>query len=136
LPAPSIDTACVAAATEAFHRTHQQLYTFADPSAPVEFVTLRVRAVGAMHKLSIAELPGVAEGTLARPQGFRRVYFKGSGFVDTPIFRRSELAAGHRIDGPALIEQLDTSTLIFPEQRADVDRFGNLIVQIATTHRS
>jgi N-methylhydantoinase A len=135
LPDAPLDAATAHAAIESFHRLHEQLYTFADRSAAVEFVTLRLRAVGSMPRVTLAEMPGVAAGTPAPVADERAVYFAHSGFVPTPIYRREALLAGHHIAGPAVIEQLDTTTVIFPGQAAQVDAHGNLIVRLDAKRR-
>lgn len=129
LPAGPLNAGTIATAIESFHRLHEQLYTFADRSAAVEFVTLRLRAVGAMPRTVLAELSGVAHDTPAPAAAERAVYFAHTGFVATPVHRRADLLAGHRIDGPAIVEQLDTTSVIFPGQVARVDAHGNLIIR-------
>ena len=62
--------------------------------------------------------------------GERSVYFdEAEGFVTTPIYRRERLLAGHRIAGPAVIEQMDSTTVILPGQDALVDAHGNLLIR-------
>jgi N-methylhydantoinase A len=128
-PAGAVDAAAAAAMVEAFHRLHERLYTFADRAMPVEIVNLRLRAVGAMDKVA---LPRIADagGAPAEPAATRRVYFRDRGFVAAPVFRRADLKAGQRIAGPAIVDQLDTTTVVFPGQRAEVDDFGNLVVRL------
>jgi N-methylhydantoinase A len=131
-PAGPLDAGAAAAMVEAFHRLHEQLYTFADRIAPVEIVNLRVRAVGLMDKVSLPEIAIVPDGTPATPAGSRRAHFRDEGLVPIPVYGRGDLKAGHRVDGPAIVDQLDSTTVIFPGQRARVDRFGNLIVEWGT----
>ena len=50
--------------------------------------------------------------------------------MDTPIYRREALRAGHVVDGPAIVEQLDSTTVILPRQRAEVDRHGLLTITV------
>jgi N-methylhydantoinase A len=126
---PRVDGAGAAELVESFHRLHEQLFTFADRAAPVEIVNLRLRAIGLMDKIALPELPAVADGTPAPPATSRRVHFREEGWVPAPVYRRDELKAGHRIDGPAIVGQLDTTTVVFPGQRARVDRYGNLIIE-------
>jgi N-methylhydantoinase A len=59
----------------------------------------------------------------------RRVWFDG-GWHDTPIYRREHLAAGAALTGPAIVEQLDTTTVIEPGDRAAVDAFGNIEITV------
>ena len=63
----------------------------------------------------------------ATPQASRRVHFDSSGdAVDTPLYLRAELPAGAKLDGPAIIDQLDSTTLVPPGWRAEVDEWLNI----------
>jgi N-methylhydantoinase A len=69
-------------------------------------------------------------GSLADARdGSRPVWFDGARH-DTPIYRRERLAAGVRFDGPAIVEQLDSTTVVEPGDRVEVDRDGNLIMTV------
>jgi N-methylhydantoinase A len=127
LPGERIDQTALAQLIEGFHRLHEQLYTFADRDAAVEIVNLRVKALGLVDKL---ELPRLASADHTEPAATaaRQVYFPESGFSEVPVYARSDLLAGHVIMGPAIVDQLDTTTVIFPGQRARVDEFGHFII--------
>jgi N-methylhydantoinase A len=57
------------------------------------------------------------------------VYFDETGdFVTTPVYRRERLQAGHRLEGPAIVEQMDSTTVLLPGQWAAVDAQGNLLI--------
>jgi N-methylhydantoinase A len=58
------------------------------------------------------------------------VYFAAAGFVDTPVFARQTLGAGHTVHGPAIIEQFDTTTVVFPGHEATVDAYGNVLIHL------
>jgi N-methylhydantoinase A len=60
------------------------------------------------------------------------VFEESGGYVEIPVYRREALLAGNVLDGPAIIEQLDATTVIYPRQRAHVDRLGNLVVTVET----
>ena len=63
--------------------------------------------------------------------GRREAWFpETEGFVDTAIHDRRLLVAGTRIDGPAIVEQLDSTTVVHPGQRAEVDALGNLLIHV------
>jgi len=120
---PALD---VDALIERFHERHERLYTYALRDAPVEIVTLRVAASGRVRRFA---LPAVG-ARRARPQrARRRVYFAGRGWIDTACVQREALGAGARVVGPAIVEQLDATTVVPPGQRGRVDRFGNLIIR-------
>jgi N-methylhydantoinase A len=113
----------------AFHREHRRLYAYDLPNAPVELVNLRVTALGLLPKFQPARASAPAatlDGALA---GVRQVYFEQQGgFVDTPCYRRSRLAPGVSFEGPAIVDQDDTTTVVFPTFQASVDALGNLIL--------
>lgn len=117
-----------------FHERHRQLYTYALGDAPVEIVTLRVSAAGGVRRLTLPRLPR-RRGVAARPRaGRRRVYFGGARrWVSCPIYERTTLAVGAAVAGPAVVEQVDSTTVVLPGQRAIVDPFGNLVIRASRT---
>jgi len=108
----------------AFHAVHERVYGYGRAQQPVEFVNFR-----AVHTYPLPR-PAVrpsarANGTLAGARlGERRVYF--GAFVATSIYDRARLPLGARIAGPAIVEQLDTTTVIPPGVTALVDDGGSL----------
>lgn len=127
-PAGPIDAAAAEQFVEAFHAMHERLYTFSDRASPVEVVTLRVRAVGLVDKVVLADITS-AKGSLPRAGAKRSVQIGGGRRVDVPVYLRDSLKAGHRLQGPAVIDQLDATTVIPPELAGEVDRFGNLVLR-------
>jgi N-methylhydantoinase A len=127
VPAGRLDTGSVEALFTSFHDAHQRAYHFSNPEEICEVVTFRTSAVMALEKPSGD--PVVAGAPAVRPVS-RSVYMQGSGFADTPTYQREQLPVGHRIAGPAVIHQSDSTTLLPPYARAEVDPFGNLIVSI------
>ena len=116
-----------------FHATHRRSYGFASQSETVEFVNMKVKAVGLSEKPPLRRLN---EGPDAEPVAQRRALFAGGVWQDTPVYRRDELAAGQTLAGPAIIEQLDTTIPIFPGDRGNVDAWGNLVITLAKENRS
>ncbi|MGE3917994.1 MAG: hypothetical protein AB7F78_20050 [Hyphomicrobiaceae bacterium] len=110
----------------AFHRLHEQRYTFSQQDTPVEIVTLRVEASGAFPEPTLAALP--ATGPTSDAIYARQSMYLETGVVDCPLYDRVKLGSGATIEGPAILTQLDATTLILPGQVAVVDRVGNLIV--------
>lgn len=117
--------------TENFLRDMMAAYGYNLPPgyAPVEIVNLRVVAVGAIAK---PDLPKITRnGTLKEAQkATRRVWFKDSGFVGAAIYERGRLPVGANFDGPAVIEQPDTTTVMPPGTHCRVDDYGNLIIKV------
>jgi len=113
-----------------FDTQHEQASGHKAETEPVELVSLRLISYGLVPqaKLSPAKATGrkVAEAKIAE----RKIYFgKEHGTVLCQIYVRERLEPGHKISGPAVIEQLDTTTVIHPEQDATVDDYRNLIVK-------
>jgi len=119
----------VAELAAAFHGAHDQTYGHSDPSAAIETVNLRAVALARLHRAEPATPPPRRR---AEPVPFERrpVWFAGDAPVDTPIFDREALDPGHRIVGPAVIEQMDTTTVIHPGSNARVDDGLNLILEL------
>ena len=110
-----------------FHDIHQSVYQHSHPGNPVEFITFRV--VFSQEPQPAPTLHKLKSGAEATPKGWRQAYFdEYQGFVDTPLYERASLALGQKIEGPAIVEQEDTTTVIYPNQRAEVDDWGNLIM--------
>ena len=125
-PAGAADDATFGRLVADFHALHEQLYTFADPDAPVEIVNLRVEAIGTTEKVAIPEI-AAATSSHAEPVGERPVAL-GGDLRPTPVHRREALLAGHVVEGPAIVDQLDSTTVILPGQHALTDRYGNMII--------
>ena len=128
VPPGPVDAAIVSAVVEGFHAMHQRLYTFADRVSPVEIVNLRVRAVGVMDKVRLAEIE-MAGGATPVLAASRQVHVGGTLYENVPVYRRELLKAGHRLAGPAIVDQLDTTTLIPPGYAGEVDTFGNIVLR-------
>ena len=118
--------AAAAATVAAFHRLHERLYTFAQEDTPVEIVTLRVDARGVFPAPAMLELPPA--GPLEEARTGTQAVLLETGRVEAAIYARERLGAGARIDGPAILTQLDATTLLLPGEVGTVDRLGNLIV--------
>src|ERR1700734_463151 len=128
-PAGAVDAAFIAGTVEAFHAAHLKAfgYNYAGRQK-VEIVNFCVSGFGMIERPAIPKL-GVATGALPRC-GNRPVYFDGA-LRDTPIYDRSPWPADFRLDGPAVVEEFGSTTVIFPSQWLEVDERGILIVRRA-----
>jgi 5-oxoprolinase (ATP-hydrolysing)/N-methylhydantoinase A len=133
-PASAVDTGFVAALHRAFDTEHARTYGKAFPEKRIQIVNLRVTGIGAIAPLVPADL--ASGGPRPEPAALKGVHpavFEVDGVtatLDTPRFRREALRAGNVIDGPSIIDQMDTTTVLPPGTRATVDRHGTLIVDI------
>jgi N-methylhydantoinase A len=119
------------AITQNFMTAMQAAYGYTLPPgyAPVELVNLRVIGRGDLPKPSLPETQGGATLDAARKRP-RRVWFRDAGFVEAEIYERGKLPAGAVFDGPAVIEQPDTTTVMPPGSHCTVDKYGNLIIKV------
>jgi len=114
---------------ERFHARHEQLYGFAAPEEPVELVNVRVRAVGRLPRLQPAAMTAGPQDPRAAQVGERTAFFRrAGGMIRARVHDRTWLRPGHVIEGPAIVEQLDSTTVIPPEMSATVDGYENLVV--------
>jgi N-methylhydantoinase A len=115
---------------ERFHREHDRVYGFSAPTEPTEIVNLRLSAIGTISKPRDQVIDSAGpDGAAVALQGQRPVYFaEAGGFVDCPIYLRYELGQGVAIDGPAVVEEMDSTTVVHPGFQATVDRMGNLLL--------
>ena len=112
-----------------FHSEHEKAYGRGYPQEPVEFVNLRVSAIGAIPRPPLCKLSSNEHNLDDARKGSRSVFFaEVEGFTDTPIYDRYRLTAGQRLIAPAIVEEMDSHTLLHPGFQVDVDPFGNLLV--------
>jgi N-methylhydantoinase A len=129
LPAEQLDASKVDRVLEQFHIEHDRAYGYSAPTEPVEFVNLRLTAIGKIAKPRLRELEGNNTDIAAAQKATRSVYFAESdGYVECPIYDRYLLGPGSILTGPAIVEEIDSTTVIHPGYSAQVDRFGNLIL--------
>jgi N-methylhydantoinase A/oxoprolinase/acetone carboxylase beta subunit/N-methylhydantoinase B/oxoprolinase/acetone carboxylase alpha subunit len=110
----------------AFHAVHERVYGYARTGQPVEFVNLRAVHSCPFPRAEVrADAPTGGSVEEAR-MGDRHTWFPASGFVATAVYDRVRLPIGGRVTGPAIIEQVDTTTVLPPGHAATVDDAGNL----------
>lgn len=113
----------------AFRAAHRKLYGFASDSEPTMIVNLRVTALGRVDRPRLTALLR-GDGDCRRAlKDCRRVWFDAA--VECPIYDRAGLLAGDVIEGPAIIEQMDTTTVLPPYSRTTADPSGSLIVALS-----
>ena len=110
-----------------FHQRHQETYGYHDEQAATEVVNLRLAAIGRLSPATLRRLPGRKPDPVPALEGSREIYVDGR-FTEAKVYRRSGLGWGSVVHGPAIVEQLDSTTLILPGQRAETDEFGNLMI--------
>lgn len=107
-----------------FHDKHKQTYGHANAAEPVQLVNLRVSAIGRLSDLTLAQAADPASARVRR----RDVWFPTTGFVPADVHWRNGLTAGTRVVGPAIIEAMDSTTVVPPGWGAVVDPQGYLLL--------
>ncbi len=112
-----------------FHVLHNQNYSWFDKKLIVEIVNISVKGIGVVPRI---KLPVLTEGKHKPPEDSykknRKVNFDGVWF-DTPVFAKSKLLMNNVLEGPCIIDQLDTTTVIPPEVQGIVDRLGYITLE-------
>jgi N-methylhydantoinase A len=118
----------IAALVQSFHEQHEREYNFRRDDSPVTLFRLNLKAVGVVPKVELrTSEPGAA---MPAPISRRPVYFGGSEPYDTPIYWRPDLPAGATLTGPAIIDQLDSTTVLPPGDSLTVDRWSNIVIKV------
>ena len=113
-----------------FHKTHEHFYTFSLPDTPAEIVNLHLVAYGQLYKPAVHKIPPEKHDIYCALKETRPVFFNGDGWLDTPIYDRSKLGFGAKAQGPLVVEEPTTATVVCPGQSLSVDEYGNLIVEM------
>ena len=129
LPDGRVDETVVADSLTAFHELHHEVYGYSFPGETIELIHANVTALGPGARPAA---PRLQAGPLPEPRERREVRFGSAGLLVTPVYRREELPAGAGFRGPAVIEELDSTTLVPPGQKLLV--LENGILRIDGAH--
>lgn len=114
-------------AFEEFHRLHERFYGYSIGYEVIELIRFNVKVVGRTEN---PRLKAPAAAGDPRPIATRPVYFKEQGFVDCPVYRREDLPEGFQLNGPALIEEVDSMILAHPGNQLRVDEHGVITMDV------
>jgi N-methylhydantoinase A/oxoprolinase/acetone carboxylase beta subunit len=121
-----------------FHDAHEREYSRRFEESDIEIPNIRVRGLGLIPPLEMSEVTRGDESPVAAQRNEREAWFRVGGELrelPTKFYAREALAAGNRIEGPAVVNQYDTTTVIPPGFAAEVDRFGNIVISIEQSAR-
>lgn len=114
-----------------FDSQHEQAHGHKAETEPVELVSLRLVSIGTVPQARLSPVAPSGRKVETARTGARKIFFGDEhGLLDCQIYSRDLLEPGHTVSGPAVIEQMDTTTVIHPEQEARVDSYRNLIVKV------
>jgi N-methylhydantoinase A len=132
-PSGEIDDAWIEKVTADFHDAHEREYSRRFDDSDIEIPNIRVRGIGMMPDL---ETPPIEAGGSSPEEGLRHeadAWFLVDGelaSLPTRYYDRSVLKAGNRIEGPAIINQLDSTTVVPPGFTAEIERFGSIVITL------
>lgn len=122
------DEAALREAIDAFHEEHEKNYGHHHREQAVQFVNYRLTAIGKREKNNIRTYQPVNGNR--KPVSYRKVCFNDSnGYVDCPVYDKQVLPGGMHIQGPAIIEQMDSTTVVLPKWEAEIQETGTLILR-------
>jgi N-methylhydantoinase A len=122
-------TAAVAELASEFHAEHERAYGFNAPDEPIEVVAARVTAVGVIAKPQMRTVSSGSGKSVDPEQQLRPVYFDELGdFVDCPVHNRYELKSGSIVIGPAVVEEVDSTTVVHPGYQGMTTEGGFLVI--------
>jgi N-methylhydantoinase A/oxoprolinase/acetone carboxylase beta subunit len=135
-PSGQIDHAWVERVRADFHDNHQREYSRRFEESDIEIPNIRVRGIGLMPEL---RTPEIEHGDASPDAALRHegeAWFRVEGVlrnVPTRYYDRAALRAGNRLQGPAIVNQYDTTTVVPPGVEAHVDRFGNIVIEVGAS---
>ena len=122
----------VVAARTRFDEAHEKAFGHAAPEEEAEAVNYRLRASAVVPKAELKRQAEAKAGAHVARVGERPACFDSAkGLIPCPVYDRTRLAPGHRFDGPAIVDQLDSTTVVYPGQRAQVDDYLNIVIDAA-----
>jgi N-methylhydantoinase A len=127
LPVEAVAQGDLAAIYGAYHAEYERLYSRADRDAPIEILELRVRIAGALPTPAMGAIALPSQGT-GVSHASRSLRFDGTLYKDAPVHDRDTLRVGSRVQGPAIIEQSDTTIFVIPGFVAETQASGDLLM--------
>ena len=128
IPAGLIGAAALEHMWTDFHRVHNETFGFHyGGRQDVEVVSLRIQAVGRIHRPNVRVIEN-ATGT-AEVVAKRDVYWRGQGWIECPIYRRTDLASGFKMAGPGIVEEYGSTLIVPATWGLRADEYGNLILE-------
>jgi N-methylhydantoinase A len=125
LPASPVVTGLLANVVSEFHVAHQKLFGQSDHQAPVEIISLRARAVGRLPSKS----PAIVSGGVSGERREERLIRVRGQVISAGVYDRATLSPGNTLEGPAIVQQPDTTLLLCPGWSATMDDLGNMIAK-------
>jgi N-methylhydantoinase A len=134
MPASAEDESARDEIKRRFDEAHDLRYSHSAPNEPADIVSLRVSAIGRLAKPAFPTiLAGAAAPAADAERGARSVFFEGYGAMTAKVFDRAKLLAGNTIQGPAIVEEIASTTVVEPGDTVTVNRYGHLVMKVGAT---
>jgi len=131
VPTGTIAVTSMHAIRDGFGAVYKRLYGYDRPGEEIELVTFRVKALSPVQRPNLSREPRPSRERVTQSETTRKAYFETiQDFLECPLLRRENLEQGSTIEGPAIIEQMDTTTIVPPDFVAITLESGNLILQL------
>ena len=127
----TIERATLGTIAESFHARHRQTYGHDNREEPVQIVSVRVAAIGAIPRLIVRDAPAAAGSDAMKSR--REVWFRDAGAVDATVYDRARMPAGLAVAGPAVIESLESTILVPPQWSARMNEDGFVVMTHGVT---
>ncbi|MGE3247142.1 MAG: hydantoinase/oxoprolinase family protein [Beijerinckiaceae bacterium] len=118
----------MAKVADAFHEAHKRRYGHMAANETIEIVNLKVVGAGTIEKPGLPKFPPASDKP--SPVAAREAFFGERGALSTPVYRRDDLGPGAEIAGPAIIEEKTSTIVVYPQQRATVDAYLNISIDV------
>jgi len=122
----AIDADTLNEIAKAFHGRHRSIYGHDNRGEPVQIVSVRVAAIGAIPPLTISDKPAPSARNAIKAK--RSVWFRETGVVEATIYDRSQLPAGWQAPSPVVIESVESTILVRPGWQAKMNEDGFVLL--------
>jgi N-methylhydantoinase A len=132
VPVPTtgkLRTKDMAQVLEAFHQLHERMFTYCVRESPVDFFHWGVSGIGRTPEVATEEMPLLRKPVAPALKARRKVFFERA-FAPTQCYDGAQLLHGMRIEGPAVVEQENTTVVLFAGQKLEVNRFGDFVIAL------
>lgn len=138
VPRSKVDSVDIGGIANMFHPVHDRLfgYSLQKEGTPIEIINMRLTAVGRTEKPKFQEEPPDGEDPSKALKRKRKAWLPlEKRFEEVPVYDGFKLRFGNKVKGPAIIEQVNTTTFVTPEYTVLVDKYGSYTVYIKTREK-
>lgn len=115
-----------------FHALHQKVYAYSSEKEGVDVINVRLTGIGQVPDVKLPKRKRATQTARAALKNKRRVYFAERGFVNVPVYERDLLKPGMTLQGPCMIEEIISSTVVIPGASAKLDGWGNIVIMLGS----